>query len=177
MALSVAPSVALSAPPTTPPQPTAPQDAEAPATPGKPPPTSTPKTSVPARAPASTAAAPGKAAEGAKPESEPPPAQVKRARDLWYRGVEAFRKGNYEEARLAFTECYALMPKSDVLRNLSISEIQSGHYVSAARHLRQLLAAGELPTNVREEATTRLAQAEAQNRPTRRRRGRGWRGH
>lgn len=55
------------------------------------------------------------------------------------------------------------MPKSDVLRNLSISEIQSGHYVSAARHLKQLLAApGDLPSNVREEANNRLAQAEAQ---------------
>jgi hypothetical protein len=78
--------------------------------------------------------------------------------------VDAFRAGNYEEARIAFTECYQIMPKSDVLRNLSISEIQSGHYVSAARHLTQLLAAapGELPSNVREEATSRLAQAEAQ---------------
>jgi hypothetical protein len=56
------------------------------------------------------------------------------------------------------------MPKSDVLRNLSISEIQSGHYVSAARHLTQLLASppGEIPATVREEATNRLAQAEAQ---------------
>lgn len=152
MALSVAPSVALSAPQTqtsAPPRP-APQKA----TQGNSAPTSTSKAATaPARA---TAAGRGKA------EGEPPPAKVKRARDLWYRGVEAFRKGNYEEARLAFTECYALMPKSDVLRNLSISEIQSGHYVSAARHLRQLLAAGELPANVREEATTRLAQAEAQ---------------
>lgn len=55
------------------------------------------------------------------------------------------------------------MPKSDVLRNLSISEIQSGHYVSAARHLKQLLSSpGDLPSNVREEANSRLAQAEAQ---------------
>jgi hypothetical protein len=157
MALSVAPSAALSAP-----QKTAPQEAPPAATQDKPPPAATPKVSVQARAAASATGAPGKAAADAKSEADPPPAQVKRARDLWYRGVEAFRKGDYEEARLAFTECYALMPKSDVLRNLSISEIQSGHYVSAARHLRQLLAAGELPTNVREEATTRLAQAEAQ---------------
>ena len=95
------------------------------------------------------------------PEATSP--QLKKARDLWYRGVDAFRNGNYEAARLAFTECYQLMPKSDVLRNLSISEIHSGHYVSAARHLTQLLEApGELPPNVREEATTRLAQAQAQ---------------
>jgi hypothetical protein len=95
--------------------------------------------------------------------NEPAPAQIKKARDLWYKGVDAFRNGNYDEARLAFAECYALMPKSDVLRNLSISEIQSGHYVSAARHLTLLLATpGELSGKVREEAAQRLAQAEAE---------------
>jgi hypothetical protein len=105
----------------------------------------------------------GGASPVSKPGEQAPAADVKKARDLWYRGVDAFRAGNYEEARLAFAECYQIMPKSDVLRNLSISEIQSGHYVSAARHLTQLLAApGELPSNVREEATSRLAQAEAQ---------------
>lgn len=137
---------------------------------GKAPPAAPP----PARAPA-TSAAPPPAAPGAAPKTPPKPsatkpedksgaaAQVKKARDLWYRGVDAFRAGNYEEARRAFAECYQLMPKSDVLRNLSISEIQSGHYVSAARHLKQLLSApGDLSGNVREEATNRLAQAEAQ---------------
>jgi hypothetical protein len=88
---------------------------------------------------------------------------VKKARELWYRGVDAFRNGHYEDARQAFAECYALMPKSDVLRNLAISEIQSGHNVSAARHLTTLLSVpGELPPSVREEATHRLSQAEAQ---------------
>jgi PEGA domain len=87
---------------------------------------------------------------------------VKKARELWYRGVDAFRNGRYEEARQAFSDCYTLMPKSDVLRNLSISEIQSGHYVAAARHLTQLLSGADLPADVREEATRRLAQAEAQ---------------
>lgn len=98
-----------------------------------------------------------------KPAAPPPnPAQVKKARELWYRGVDAFRNGRYEEARQAFAECYALMPKSDVLRNLSISEIQSGRYVDAARHLTVLLSGADLPANVREEATRRLQQAEAQ---------------
>jgi PEGA domain-containing protein len=123
---------------------------------------------APAARPHNNAAAPAasfpsKPAPGTKKADEPPPAQVKKARDLWYKGVDAFRNGNYDAARLAFAECYQLMPKSDVLRNLSISEIQSGHYVSAARHLSLLLAApGELEGNVREEATHRLAQAEAQ---------------
>jgi hypothetical protein len=87
---------------------------------------------------------------------------VKKARELWFRGVDAFRNGRYEEARQAFSECYTLMPKSDVLRNLSISEIQSGHFVAAARHLTALLSGADLPADVREEATRRLAQAEAQ---------------
>ena len=76
--------------------------------------------------------------------------------------MDAFRNGRYEEARQAFSECYTLMPKSDVLRNLSISEIQSGHYVEAARHLTLLLSGVDLPANVREEAKARLQQAEAQ---------------
>lgn len=130
-----------------------------------------------APAPAPPAPAPGSAPSApaskppAKPSSrntaeqddKPTPERVKRARDLWYRGVEAFRNGKYEEARVAFAECYQLMPKSDVLRNLSISELHSGHYVDAARHLTQLLASpGELPEKVREEANNRLAQAQAQ---------------
>ncbi len=128
----------------------------------KPPATGMATTSLRAAPPGARPSTPSNKKPGGKGE-EPPQAQVKKARDLWYRGVEAFRNGNYEAARLAFSECYQLMPKSDVLRNLSISEIQSGHYVSAARHLTQLLAApGDLPNNVREEATSRLAQAEAQ---------------
>jgi hypothetical protein len=114
-------------------------------------------------APRATGSLPRAAAAPAKPAGPPPsPAQVKKARELWYRGVDAFRNGRYEEARQAFAECYALMPKSDVLRNLSISEIQSGHYVAASRHLAQLLSGTDLPPDVREEATRRLAQAEAQ---------------
>jgi PEGA domain-containing protein len=146
----------VSSPPAPPPKPRA---TSAPAA-------GTSSAAVGAAAPASPKPAttsPSASKPGAADEA-PTAAQVKKARDLWYRGVDAFRAGNYEEARIAFAECYQIMPKSDVLRNLSISEIQSGHYVSAARHLTQLLAAGpgELPSTVREEATSRLAQAEAQ---------------
>jgi PEGA domain len=138
------------------PQPTA----SAPARPSAGPATAAPAASPPSRSPS---IAPKSGATGKPDDRTPATPQVKKARDLWYRGVDAFRAGKYEEARRAFAECYLLMPKSDVLRNLSISEIQSGHYVSAARHLKQLLAApGDLPGNVREEATSRLAQAEAQ---------------
>jgi hypothetical protein len=90
-------------------------------------------------------------------------ADTEKARALWYRGVEAFRAGDYEAARVAFEQCYKLMPKTDVLRNLSISELESGHYVSGARHLTQLLKSPEaLNDKARKEAEKRLAQAEAQ---------------
>ncbi|HWO10471.1 MAG TPA: PEGA domain-containing protein, partial [Polyangiaceae bacterium] len=157
-----------SSPPTAPPaaaSATTTQGSSAAAKPSTPPAPAPRATTAPppAAAPPPKAAAAGAASSAGKPDANPPDGQVKKARDLWYRGVEAFRAGNYEEARVAFAECYQIMPKSDVLRNLSISEIQSGHYVSAARHLTQLLAApGELPSNVREEANNRLAQAEAQ---------------
>jgi PEGA domain-containing protein len=136
-----------------------------PSTPSPPPARAKPDPSGAAHAaPAATPPQPPSgSAKGAAHADKPAPDQVKKARDLWFRGVDAFRAGNYEEARIAFAECYQIMPKSDVLRNLSISEIQSGHYVSAARHLKQLLASpGDLPSNVRDEATNRLAQAEAQ---------------
>lgn len=109
-----------------------------------------------AAAPSSTPSAPG-ASTGA------PSADTEKARALWYRGVEAFRAGDYEAARVAFEQCYKLMPKTDVLRNLSISELESGHYVSGARHLTQLLKSPEaLNEKARKEAEKRLAQAEAQ---------------
>jgi hypothetical protein len=133
--------------------------ASPPAAPAAAPPAPAAGAPKPALAPAAPTAAPSTAKSAGPP---PSPAQVKKARELWYRGVDAFRNGRYEEARQAFSECYTLMPKSDVLRNLSISEIQSGHYVSAARHLALLLSGSDLPANVREEATKRLEQAEAQ---------------
>jgi hypothetical protein len=174
--------LALATPPAGPPAPqtpapkraaSPPANPAAPATPARPAPSpvSAPKApATPGAAPAAVSRPPSPPPRASKPTGAAKPedktaaaAQVKKARDLWYRGVDAFRAGNYEEARRAFAECYQLMPKSDVLRNLSISEIQSGHYVSAARHLKQLLAApGDLPSNVREEANNRLAQAEAQ---------------
>lgn len=175
MAMGLAHGPAWAAPAPSPPTAVAPGKAPpTAAAPAQAPPAATPsKAPSPARR-SGTAPSPPPLAAGTAPRTSKPNAnkaddksqaavQVKKARDLWYRGVDAFRAGNYEEARRAFAECYQLMPKSDVLRNLSISEIQSGHYVSAARHLKQLLAApGDLSGNVREEATNRLAQAEAQ---------------
>jgi hypothetical protein len=167
IAMGLAQSSAWAAPTPTATTPTATTPAARAAVPSTPPTASPPqKAAAPPAArtpPAAPAARPTKPPTATTKGEDKPSAQVKKARDLWYRGVDAFRAGNYEEARRAFAECYQLMPKSDVLRNLSISEIQSGHYVSAARHLKQLLSQpGDLPSNVREEANSRLAQAEAQ---------------
>jgi PEGA domain-containing protein/tetratricopeptide repeat protein len=137
------------APATKPPSAAAPAAAAVPATPR-------PTGAANAAAPTAAPSAPGAAAGPSNAETE-------KARALWYRGVEAFRAGDYEAARVAFEQCYKLMPKTDVLRNLSISELESGHYVSGARHLTQLLKSPEaLNEKARKEAEKRLAQAEAQ---------------
>lgn len=88
---------------------------------------------------------------------------VQAARTLWKEGVDAFQKGDFETARVAFARCYAFMPKPDVLRNLSISEVESGHYVSAAQHLTQLLNDGrKLSAKVKARLEELLARSQAQ---------------
>lgn len=110
------------------------------------------------------------AAKASKSPRRPPPApaeldraQLARARKLWYRGVEAFRKGRFAEARIAFQDCYQISPRTDVLRNLSLSELRSGHPVEAARHLKQLLETPQaLQGAARADAEKLLSEAKAQ---------------
>ncbi len=91
------------------------------------------------------------------------PARVEQARAFWKDGVSAFQSGDYEMARRAFEQCYLLMPKSDVLLNLSISEVESGHYVPAARHLHTLLSTGRIGSNqTRAGLEALLTRAEAE---------------
>lgn len=139
--------------------------------PSAPPAAARPTAAAPAPSAPKPPAAANAAAQTPSTRNAPAPAAVpgqssadtEKARALWYRGVEAFRAGDYEAARVAFEQCYKLMPKTDVLRNLSISELESGHYVSGARHLAQLLKSPEaLNDKARKEAEKRLAQAEAQ---------------
>src|SRR5689334_6911414 len=71
--------------------------------------------------------------------AEPPSELLKTARRRFQEGVAAVDAGNYEAARLAFQQAYAIKPHPSVLRNLGQAELRTGHYLEAARHLSTFL--------------------------------------
>ena len=60
-------------------------------------------------------------------------ALTKAARARFQEGVDAFDKGNYEAARAAFKQAYALKQHPAVLLNLAQSSLKSGHYLEASK--------------------------------------------
>ena len=68
---------------------------------------------------------------------------TEQARKRWREGVAAFDAQDYELARAAFAQVYALKPSPPVLRNLGEAEVAAGHYVDGANHLAQFLREAE----------------------------------
>jgi len=66
-------------------------------------------------------------------------ALTKAARARFQEGVDAFDKGNYEAARAAFTQAYALKQHPAVLLNLAQSSLKSGHYLEASKLFQKYL--------------------------------------
>ncbi len=78
-------------------------------------------------------------------------------------GIEAFRRQDYEAARVAFAQSYAIAPRTATLLSLAIAELNSGHPLEAARHLRQYIRASDAPADKVEEVRRKmLPKAEAQ---------------
>jgi hypothetical protein len=95
--------------------------------------------------------------------AEPSNEAVKMARKRFQEGVASVDAGNYEAARVAFQQAYALKPHPSVLRNLGQAELKTGRYLEAARHLSTFVrdtTYGTAPE--REAAAKSLAQAETQ---------------
>lgn len=61
------------------------------------------------------------------------------ARERFNEGVELFDKGQYDKARAAFRQAYALKPHPAVLINLAQSELYSDHAADAATHFAKFL--------------------------------------
>ncbi|HQY64801.1 MAG: hypothetical protein IPF92_10345 [Myxococcales bacterium] len=76
------------------------------------------------------------AAQAQTPQDE---ALTKRARARFQEGVDAFDKGQFENARLSFLEAYALKKHPAVLLNLAQSCLRSGHSGEAARYFQQFI--------------------------------------
>src|SRR5215472_4781680 len=64
---------------------------------------------------------------------------VKAARARFNEGVDFYDKGQYENARAAFLQAYALRKHPAVLLNLAQSSLRSGHALEAAKYFKQFL--------------------------------------
>src|SRR5690606_38261453 len=81
----------------------------------------------------------------AQPPPQPSPqtstdARTRQAQARWDEGVAAANRGDYETARVAFEQAYAITPFDAVLRNLAISQLRTGYTAEGARNLAKFLA-------------------------------------
>jgi hypothetical protein len=65
--------------------------------------------------------------------------ETEEARRRFQEGVRYYDQRQYDKARLAFTQAYALKPHPAVLLNLAQSELRAGHYAAAATHFAQYI--------------------------------------
>lgn len=72
-------------------------------------------------------------------ESPPPDELTTEARKRFVEGMSASEAGQYERARIAYLQAYALKQDPGVARNLAISEIDAGHLLVGARRLAEYL--------------------------------------
>jgi hypothetical protein len=85
------------------------------------------------------------------------------ARARFKEGVEAFDKGKYEEARLAFLQAYTLKKHPAVLLNLAQSSARSNHPLEAAKYFQQFLKEATNATpQQRKDAEAGLAEVRKQ---------------
>jgi hypothetical protein len=84
------------------------------------------------------------------------------ARERFKEGVTYFDQKQYEKARAAFVQAYALKKHPSVLLNLAHSELRSNHERDAAQHFAQYLReATDAAPDQREAAQTGLTSAKA----------------
>src|SRR5258706_7630693 len=79
-------------------------------------------------------------------------ATVTMARERFKEGVSYFDKKEFDRARAAFLQAYALKKHPAVLLNLAQSELRSGHEVDAATHFAQYLREAKEATNAEKQA-------------------------
>src|SRR5579859_3658885 len=85
---------------------------------------------------------------------------VKAARARFNEGVEFFDKGQFENARAAFLQAYALRKHPAVLLNLAQSSLKAGHALEAAKYFQQYLReATTISSAQRNDAEKGLAEA------------------
>jgi hypothetical protein len=74
-------------------------------------------------------------------------------------GLQRYSKGDYEGARLAFAQAYAVLTSIDLLYNLMRAEVKAGHPLEALVHIHQLLRDPKATTEDRAKAERLLEEA------------------
>lgn len=83
---------------------------------------------------------------------------------LVVRGVDRYKHADYEGARVAFARAFGLSPKTALLFNLALAEVQSGHAVDAVKHFRRYLKAPDADPDKADIIRSRwLTRAEAES--------------
>ncbi len=92
--------------------------------------------------------------------AEDPTTAMARAR--FKEGVDFYDKGEYEQARAAFLQAYALKKHPAVLLNLAWSTLKSGHALEAEKYFKQFLSDGkDITDKQRADANDGLTQSHA----------------
>jgi hypothetical protein len=106
--------------------------------------------------------APSKSSPASAP-AEPLTVMDEKAEATFKEGIAAFDRRDFEAARVAFLQTFALKPGASVVRrNLGLAEIYSGHYLEGARRLARVLhTTGEGSAEDRARMLDSLKKAEA----------------
>jgi hypothetical protein len=84
------------------------------------------------------------------------------ARARFKEGVDFYDKGQYEQARAAFLQAYALKKHPAVLLNLAWSSLKSGHVIEGKKYFEQFLSEAKDATDKqRADANDGLSQAKS----------------
>jgi hypothetical protein len=97
------------------------------------------------------------------PEAAPLDLENEKALQTFKEGIAAFDRRDFEAARVAFLQTFALKPSAPVVRrNLGLAEIYSGHYLEGARRLGRVIHTTDEGTSVdRARMVESLKKAEA----------------
>jgi hypothetical protein len=74
-------------------------------------------------------------------------------------GLDRYGKGDFEGARLAFAQAYAVLTSLDLLYNLMRSEVKAGHPLEALVHIHQMLRDPKATTEDHAKAERLLEEA------------------
>ncbi|HTV21197.1 MAG TPA: PEGA domain-containing protein [Polyangiaceae bacterium] len=104
-----------------------------------------------------------RAARAQTASDAPPDVENEKALQTFKEGIAAFDRRDFEAARVAFLQTFALKPSAPVVRrNLGLAEIYSGHYLEGARRLGRVIHTTDEGTSVdRARMVESLKKAEA----------------